>query len=95
MLISRMRKVEEENQQLRAQLRQSQGMAHVQEGNYGNQQWVASADTGTEDGENTAEERVNGTDCERRPMVEKCEVRTTWPLAEDWEVGGVGHVVRG
>ncbi|XP_048828559.1 xylosyl- and glucuronyltransferase LARGE2s isoform X1 [Brienomyrus brachyistius] len=73
-LMSRMRKVEEENQQLRAQLRQSQGMAHVQEGNYGNQQWVVSADTGTEDGENTAEERVNGTDCERRPMVEKCEV---------------------
>ncbi|KAG7473656.1 hypothetical protein MATL_G00098180 [Megalops atlanticus] len=79
MLEMRMREVVEENQQLRLQLSQSQGaVAQVQDGNYGNQQWVASADTGPEDGENTAEERSNQggnhSDCVHRPMVEKCEL---------------------
>ncbi|XP_063045185.1 xylosyl- and glucuronyltransferase LARGE2s [Engraulis encrasicolus] len=44
------------------------------EGNYGNQQWVASADTGPEDVENTAEERANHSECVRTPTVEKCEL---------------------
>ncbi|XP_036391265.1 LARGE xylosyl- and glucuronyltransferase 2-like isoform X2 [Megalops cyprinoides] len=75
----RMREVVEENQQLRLRLSQSQGVAtKVQDGNYSNQQWVASADTGPEDGENTAEERSNQggnhSDCVHRPMVEKCEL---------------------
>ncbi|KAG7467948.1 hypothetical protein MATL_G00137610 [Megalops atlanticus] len=74
-LESRVREMEEENQQLRQQLSQSPGAAPLaQEGNYGNQQWVASADTGAEDGENTAEEGGNHTECVRQPMVERCEL---------------------
>jgi len=69
--------VEEENRQIRLQLSQSQGAAAQQpEGNYGNQQWGASADTVSEDGDNTAEEKNNHTDCPRSPTVQKCEVRT-------------------
>uniref|UniRef100_A0A8C9T091 LARGE xylosyl- and glucuronyltransferase 2 n=1 Tax=Scleropages formosus TaxID=113540 RepID=A0A8C9T091_SCLFO len=79
LLESRVREMEEENQQLRLQLSQSQVAAvQGQDGSYGNAQWVASADTGPEDGENTAEERStqkgNHTTCARRPMVEKCEL---------------------
>ncbi|KAL2088578.1 hypothetical protein ACEWY4_015477 [Coilia grayii] len=76
-LESRVREVEEENRQIRLQLSQSQqGLAAAQgpEGNYGNQQWVASADTGPEDVENTAEERANHSECARTPTVEKCEL---------------------
>lgn len=74
-LESRVRQVEEENRQIRLQLSQSQdAIAQAQEGNYGNQQWAASADTGPEDGDNTAEEKSNRTDCPRSPAVQKCEV---------------------
>lgn len=74
-LESRVREVEEENRQIRLQLSQSQGLAaQPAEGNYGNQQWVASADTGPEDVENTAEERANHSECARSPTAEKCEV---------------------
>uniref|UniRef100_A0A8C9R277 LARGE xylosyl- and glucuronyltransferase 2 n=1 Tax=Scleropages formosus TaxID=113540 RepID=A0A8C9R277_SCLFO len=71
----RVQEVEEENRQLRLQLSQSQAAAaQVQYGSYGNAQWAASADPGPEDGENTAEERANRTDCPQRPMVERCEL---------------------
>lgn len=74
-LASRVREVEEENRQIRLQLSQSQGLAaQPAEGNYGNQQWVASADTGPEDVENTAEERANHSECSRSPTAEKCEL---------------------
>lgn len=78
-LASRVRQVEEENRQIRLQLSQSQGQT---EGNYGNQQWVASADTGAEDVENTAEERANHSECVRSPTAEKCEVRGLAPLVK-------------
>ncbi|XP_038134548.1 LARGE xylosyl- and glucuronyltransferase 2 [Cyprinodon tularosa] len=67
----RVREVEEENRQIKLQLSQAQGTA---EGNYGNQQWGASADTVPEDGDNTAEEKNNHTDCSRSPTVQKCEL---------------------
>lgn len=74
-LESRVREVEEENRRIRLQLSQSQGPANQPaDGNYGNQQWGASADTGPEDGDNTAEERNNHTECPRSPSVQKCEV---------------------
>ncbi|XP_018548380.1 xylosyl- and glucuronyltransferase LARGE2s isoform X1 [Lates calcarifer] len=74
-LESRVREVEEENRQIRLQLSQSQGTAVQQpDGNYGNQQWGASADTGPEDGDNTAEEKNNHTECPRSPTVQKCEL---------------------
>uniref|UniRef100_H2SEV6 LARGE xylosyl- and glucuronyltransferase 2 n=2 Tax=Takifugu rubripes TaxID=31033 RepID=H2SEV6_TAKRU len=74
-LESRVREVEEENRQIRLQLSQSQDViAQAQDGNYGNQQWVASADTGPEDGDNTAEEKSNRTECSRSPVVQKCEL---------------------
>ncbi|KAG7215239.1 hypothetical protein INR49_022671 [Caranx melampygus] len=76
-LESRVREVEEENRQIRLQLSHSQqGTAAQQpEGNYGNQQWGASADTGPEDGDNTAEEKNNNhTECPRSPTVQKCEL---------------------
>lgn len=74
-LESRVREVEEENRQIRLQLSQSQGTAQLPgDGNYGNQQWGASADTGPDDGDNTAEEKSNHTDCPRAPPVHKCEL---------------------
>ncbi|TMS13472.1 LARGE xylosyl- and glucuronyltransferase 2, partial [Larimichthys crocea] len=75
-LESRVREVEEENRQIRLQLSQSQGTAaQLPDGNYGNQQWGASADTGPEDGDNTAEEKNNNhTECPRSPTVQKCEL---------------------
>lgn len=75
-LESRVREVEEENRQIRLQLSQSQGTAQLPDGNYGNQQWGASADTGPDDGDNTAEEKNNHTDCPRAPPVQKCEVKS-------------------
>ncbi|XP_068166503.1 xylosyl- and glucuronyltransferase LARGE2s [Antennarius striatus] len=74
-LESRVREVEEENRQIRLQLSQSHGTAgQPADGNYGNQQWGASADTGPEDGDNTAEEKNNHTECPRSPTVQKCEL---------------------
>ncbi|CAL8364554.1 xylosyl- and glucuronyltransferase LARGE2s isoform X2 [Gadus morhua] len=74
-LESRVREVEAENRQIRLRLSQSLGTAaQPQEGNYGNQQWGASADTGPEDVENTAEEKNNHTECPRAPSVQKCEL---------------------
>nr|XP_061811239.1 xylosyl- and glucuronyltransferase LARGE2s-like [Nerophis lumbriciformis] len=74
-LESRVREVEEENRQIRLQLSQSQSTdTQSAERNYGNQQWGTSADIGPEDGDNTAEERNNHTDCPRLPTVHKCEV---------------------
>lgn len=68
--------MEEENRQIRLQLNQLQGTAGqpADGGNYGNAAWGASADTGPEDVENTAEERANHTECPRSPTVLKCEV---------------------
>ncbi|MGH0131569.1 UNVERIFIED_CONTAM: hypothetical protein FKN15_065774 [Acipenser sinensis] len=89
-LDARIREVEEENRQLRLQISQSQ--SSNQDGNYGNQQWAASADTGMEDGENTAEERGNHTDCVKWPMVEKykqaiglVENQSDWYLGNLWK----------
>lgn len=74
-LESRVREVEEENRQIRLQLSQSQASAQLPgDGTYGNQQWGASADTGPEEGDTTAEDRGNHTDCPRAPTVHKCEV---------------------
>uniref|UniRef100_A0A8C7UL85 LARGE xylosyl- and glucuronyltransferase 2 n=1 Tax=Oncorhynchus mykiss TaxID=8022 RepID=A0A8C7UL85_ONCMY len=68
--------MEEENRQIRLQLSQLQGTAGqpADGGNYGNAAWGASADTGPEDVENTAEERANHTECPRSPTVLKCEL---------------------
>uniref|UniRef100_A0A667XD45 LARGE xylosyl- and glucuronyltransferase 2 n=1 Tax=Myripristis murdjan TaxID=586833 RepID=A0A667XD45_9TELE len=71
-LESRVREVEEENRQIRLQLSQTQGTAAQPPD--GNQQWGASADTGPEDVENTAEEKNNHTECPRSPTVQKCEL---------------------
>ncbi|XP_061133354.1 xylosyl- and glucuronyltransferase LARGE2s isoform X2 [Syngnathus typhle] len=74
-LESRVRKVEEENRQIRLQLSQSQNTATQSvERNYGNQPWGASVDNGPEDGYNTVEEKNNHTECPRIPAVQKCEV---------------------
>lgn len=67
-LEARLRQVEDENRRLRLQLSQSQ------DGNYGNQQWAASADTAPEDGDTTAEDRGNSSQCQRAAAVHKCEV---------------------
>lgn len=74
-LESRLRQVEEENRHIRLQLSQSRdAVAQVQDGNYSNQQWGTSADTGPEDGDSAAEDKSNRTDCPRAPAVQKCEV---------------------
>ncbi|KAM9545765.1 xylosyl- and glucuronyltransferase LARGE2s-like isoform 1-T9 [Salvelinus alpinus] len=75
-LESRVREMEEENRQIRLQLNHLQGTAGqpADGGNYGNAAWGASADTGPEDVENTAEERANHTECPRSPTVLKCEL---------------------
>ncbi|XP_069714242.1 xylosyl- and glucuronyltransferase LARGE2 [Phaenicophaeus curvirostris] len=64
-LASRVRRVEEENQQLRLQLSQVQA-----EGSDGSPQWGASA----EDGDPAAGERSNRTACPKQRMVHKCEL---------------------
>ncbi|XP_053924657.1 xylosyl- and glucuronyltransferase LARGE2 [Cuculus canorus] len=64
-LASRVRRVEEENQQLRLQLSQVQA-----EGSDGSPQWGASA----EDGDPAGRERSNHTACPKQRMVHKCEL---------------------
>lgn len=64
-LASRVRRVEEENQQLRLQLSQAQA-----EGSDGSPQWGASA----EDGDPPGADRSNRTACPKQRMVHKCEV---------------------
>ncbi|XP_046774372.1 LARGE xylosyl- and glucuronyltransferase 2 isoform X2 [Gallus gallus] len=64
-LASQVRRVEEENQQLRMQLGQVQA-----EGSDGNPQWAASA----EDGPPLGGERNNHTACPKQRMVRKCEL---------------------
>ncbi|NXF36635.1 LARG2 glucuronyltransferase, partial [Nyctibius bracteatus] len=64
-LASRVRRVEEENQQLRLQLGQVQA-----EGSDGSPQWGASA----EDGDPTMSERSNRTACPKQRTVHKCEL---------------------
>ncbi|XP_064920709.1 xylosyl- and glucuronyltransferase LARGE2 isoform X2 [Columba livia] len=64
-LASRVRRVEEENQQLRLQLSQAQG-----EGSDGSPQWGTSA----EDGDTPAGERRNRTACLKQRTVHKCEL---------------------
>ncbi|NXE76292.1 LARG2 glucuronyltransferase, partial [Cochlearius cochlearius] len=64
-LASRVRRVEEENQQLRLQLSQAQA-----EGGDGSPQWGASA----EDGDPPGSERSNRTACPKQRTVHKCEL---------------------
>ncbi|NXE11090.1 LARG2 glucuronyltransferase, partial [Lophotis ruficrista] len=64
-LASRVRRVEEENQQLRLQLGQAQA-----EGSNGSPQWGASA----EDGDAPGGQRSNRTACPKQRMVHKCEL---------------------
>ncbi|NXE27909.1 LARG2 glucuronyltransferase, partial [Ardeotis kori] len=64
-LASRVRRVEEENQQLRQQLGQAQA-----EGSDGSPQWGASA----EDGDSPGGERSNRTACPKQRLVHKCEL---------------------
>uniref|UniRef100_A0A8V5FLM5 Uncharacterized protein n=1 Tax=Melopsittacus undulatus TaxID=13146 RepID=A0A8V5FLM5_MELUD len=64
-LASRVRRVEEENQQLRLQLSQAQA-----EGSDGSPQWGASA----EDGDPPGADRSNRTACPKQRTVHKCEV---------------------
>ncbi|XP_066044135.1 xylosyl- and glucuronyltransferase LARGE2 isoform X2 [Chamaea fasciata] len=64
-LASRVRRVEEENQQLRLQLSQAQA-----EGGEGSPQWGASA----EDGDPPGAERSNHTACPKQRTVHKCEL---------------------
>ncbi|NWH75918.1 LARG2 glucuronyltransferase, partial [Piaya cayana] len=64
-LASQVRRVEEENQQLRLQLSQVQA-----EGSDGSPQWGVSA----EDGDPAAGERSNRTACPKQWMVHKCEL---------------------
>ncbi|KAM7108654.1 xylosyl- and glucuronyltransferase LARGE2 [Ciconia maguari] len=64
-LASRVRRVEEENQQLRLQLSQAQA-----EGSDGSPQWGASA----EDGDPPGGERSNHTACPKQRTVHKCEL---------------------
>nr|XP_014343495.1 PREDICTED: glycosyltransferase-like protein LARGE2 [Latimeria chalumnae] len=80
LLEGHVREVEEENRQLRQQLSRLQG--GKVEGNYGNQQQLASV----EEGEAMVEMRGNHTKCVRPPTVEKCEVR------KDLRVGVYTHM---
>ncbi|NXT56493.1 LARG2 glucuronyltransferase, partial [Pluvianellus socialis] len=64
-LASRVRRVEEENQQLRLQLGQAQA-----EGSDGSPQWGVSA----EDGDTPGGERSNRTACPKQRTVHKCEL---------------------
>lgn len=83
-LASRVRRVEEENQQLRLQLSQAQG-----EGSDGSPQWGTSA----EDGDTPAGERRNRTACLKQRTVHKCEVgdgssTVVWWIGDfGWETG--------
>lgn len=64
-LASRVRRVEEENQQLRLQLGQAQA-----EGSDGSPQWGVSA----EDGDPPGGKKSNRTACPKQRTVHKCEV---------------------
>uniref|UniRef100_A0A8C8RIC4 LARGE xylosyl- and glucuronyltransferase 2 n=1 Tax=Pelusios castaneus TaxID=367368 RepID=A0A8C8RIC4_9SAUR len=69
-LASQVRKVEEENQQLRLQLSQSPVQAGAVDGSNGSQQWTAFS----EDGDIPGDERSNNTGCPKQQMVQKCEL---------------------
>nr|XP_042705144.1 LARGE xylosyl- and glucuronyltransferase 2 isoform X5 [Chrysemys picta bellii] len=69
-LASQVRKVEEENLQLRLRLSQSQGQAGAVDGSDGSQQWAASFD----DGDTPGDDRSNRTGCPKQQMVQKCEL---------------------
>ncbi|TNN39486.1 Glycosyltransferase-like protein LARGE2 [Liparis tanakae] len=72
-LESRVLEAEEENRRIRLQLGRLQaGAGRPPDGNDGNQQWGASADTGPDDGD-TAEDR-NHTDCPRSAPGVRCEL---------------------
>lgn len=83
-LASRVRRVEEENQQLRLQLSQAQA-----EGSDGSPQWGASA----EDRDPPGGERSNHTACAKQRTVHKCEVGVgtstvaLWIGNVRWEAG--------
>lgn len=79
-LASRVRRVEEENQQLRLQL----GQAQV-EGSDGSPQWGASA----EDRDPSGGERSNHTACPKQRTVHKCEVGDGTSTVALW-IGNVG-----
>ncbi|XP_029767348.1 LARGE xylosyl- and glucuronyltransferase 2 isoform X3 [Terrapene carolina triunguis] len=69
-LASQVRKVEEENLQLRLRLSQSQGQAGAVDRSDGSQQWAASFD----DGDTPGDDRSNRTGCPKQQMVQKCEL---------------------
>uniref|UniRef100_A0A8C3HF52 LARGE xylosyl- and glucuronyltransferase 2 n=1 Tax=Chrysemys picta bellii TaxID=8478 RepID=A0A8C3HF52_CHRPI len=73
-LASQVRKVEEENLQLRLRLSQSQGQAGAVDGSDGSQQWAASFD----DGDTPGDDRSNRTGCPKQQMVQKCEAEVSW-----------------
>lgn len=79
-LASRVRRVEEENQQLRLQLGQAQA-----EGSDGSPQWGASA----EDRDPSGGERSNHTACPKQRTVHKCEVGDGSNPVALW-IGNVG-----
>lgn len=79
-LASRVRRVEEENQQLRLQLGQAQA-----EGSDGSPQWGASA----EDRDPPGGERSNRTACPKQQTVHKCEVGDGTGTVASW-IGNVG-----
>lgn len=88
-LASRVRRVEEENQQLRLQLGQAQA-----EGSDGGPQWGASA----EDRDPPGGERSNHTACPKQRTVHKCEVGdgtstvALWIGNVAWEAGTLWSV---
>ncbi|XP_044870836.1 LARGE xylosyl- and glucuronyltransferase 2 isoform X2 [Mauremys mutica] len=69
-LASQVRKVEEENLQLRLRLSQAQGQAGAVDGSDGSQQWAASF----EDGDTPGDDRSNRTGCPKQQTVQKCEL---------------------
>lgn len=76
----RMREVEEENRALRRQLSlaQGRGPGHRR----GNHSRTYSMEEGTGDSENLRAGIVagNSSECGQQPVVEKCEVKSTWSL---------------
>lgn len=74
----RMREVEEENRALRRQLSLAQGRGHRR----GNHSRTYSMEEGTGDSENLRAGIVagNSSECGQQPVVEKCEVKSTWSL---------------
>lgn len=88
-LASRVRRVEQENQQLRLQLSQAQA-----EGSDGSPQWGTSA----EDRDPPGGERSNHTACPKQRTVHKCEVGdgtstlAMWIANVGWEAGALWNV---